>query len=451
MNLVQIAEDLKGLPMQALQAYMNGTNPSVPPYLAAGELQRRQAAQKAQSLKEGAAQGPMPSVKDQIEQAANSMVAQQQRQAQGMQQMAQQAQKTPMPVPQGTPKPEAQAQPEGGLAALPVRSSMFRAGGVVGYADGGAMSAAPGALEVLIKRRDEMRKLGLDTTKLDAQIAAMQPQAPEQTPLPTTTAGIQQLALQQSAEAARAPAPTEESQIAAHRKFEDYAGMPDYMKRLQALDEKYAESTKGRGLENLMRGLAAEASGRRGSIGLSAAETAAADRAADLAHAKTMAEAYGGLSQERMKALTEGQRGAAKSYWDAKQAATTGLGHLYAAASQADVSREGQASNERIQKAYAAQSGVGARTGDPVKDRRLILQAESANLARQLAGLKMPVTKEERDKKAALQQQFDDIQAALRDLRSPNVGGVETAGADGAAKAQSGSSLPPGVKVERVK
>ena len=140
MNLVQINERLKDLPMQVLQQYANGMSPEVPPYLALGELQRRETAQKQMATAQGAAQGPQPSVKEQVEQKAGLMALQQMQQ----QQMAQQMQQPrgPMPVPPGAPQPEAQPQPEmmarGGLAGIPVRRDMFEyaGGGIIAFAKG---------------------------------------------------------------------------------------------------------------------------------------------------------------------------------------------------------------------------------------------------------------------------------------------------------------------------
>ena len=61
MNLVQIQENLKDLPTQAIMAYANGKNPDVPPYMALSELNRRK------SMEQRAAQAPTQSVKDQLE------------------------------------------------------------------------------------------------------------------------------------------------------------------------------------------------------------------------------------------------------------------------------------------------------------------------------------------------------------------------------------------------
>lgn len=135
MNLVQINERLKDLPMQVVQQYANGMNPEVPPYLALGELQRREIAQKQMATAQGAAQGPQPSVKEQVEQKAGLMAAQALQQQQMQQQMSQP--RGPMPAPSGVPQPEAQpeAMARGGLAAVPMRSDMFEyaGGGIIAF------------------------------------------------------------------------------------------------------------------------------------------------------------------------------------------------------------------------------------------------------------------------------------------------------------------------------
>jgi hypothetical protein len=137
MNLVQINERLKDLPEQVIRQYANGMNPEVPPYLALGELQRREMSQKQMANAQGAQQGPQPSVKEQVEQRAGLMALQQMQQ----QQMAQQQSmpRGPMPAPAGVPQP--QQQPEvmmaarGGLARIPVRSDMFEyaGGGIIAF------------------------------------------------------------------------------------------------------------------------------------------------------------------------------------------------------------------------------------------------------------------------------------------------------------------------------
>jgi hypothetical protein len=145
MNLVQINERLKDLPMQVVQQYANGMNPEVPPYLALGELQRRELSQKQMATAQGGAQGPQPSVKEQVEQKAGLMALQQMQQ----QQMAQQQRpQGPMPVPAGVPQPEPQPEAmmaRGGLAGIPVRRDMFEyaGGGIVAFAEGGDTMGTP--------------------------------------------------------------------------------------------------------------------------------------------------------------------------------------------------------------------------------------------------------------------------------------------------------------------
>jgi hypothetical protein len=137
MNLVQINERLKDLPMQVIQQYANGMNPEVPPYLALGELQRRELSQK-QMANQGGAQGPQPSVKEQVEQKAGLMALQQMQQQQMAQQQA--MPRGPMPAPEGIAQPEQQPEAtmmaSGGLASLPVKFD-FASGGIVAFQDGG--------------------------------------------------------------------------------------------------------------------------------------------------------------------------------------------------------------------------------------------------------------------------------------------------------------------------
>ena len=142
MNLVQINERLKDLPMQVVQQYANGMNPEVPPYLALGELQRRELSQKQMATAQGGQQAPQPSIKEQVEQKAGLMALQQMQQQQVAQQQAQP--RGPMPTPAGVPQPEQQPEAmmaRGGLASIPVRSDMFEyaGGGIIAFAKGGSV------------------------------------------------------------------------------------------------------------------------------------------------------------------------------------------------------------------------------------------------------------------------------------------------------------------------
>jgi hypothetical protein len=137
MNLIQIQDRLKGMPMQAIMAYANGQNPEVPPYLALGELNRRKQMEKQD------AQTPKGSVKDEIEQSLMARNSAQQGilgvPHPSMQQVQPQTQ-----MPSGAPTPQAPEMPAaegeqyamGGVVALPVRNEMFNyaSGGIIAFA-----------------------------------------------------------------------------------------------------------------------------------------------------------------------------------------------------------------------------------------------------------------------------------------------------------------------------
>lgn len=115
MNLIQIQERLKELPLQAVMAYANGMNPEVPPYVALSELERR----KRMDQMTQPAQMPQGTVKDKIEQQVGLAEQQKQQQQAAMQQMM-----------------TAAAQPRG-LPAAPVPAQMFsRGGGIVAFSTG---------------------------------------------------------------------------------------------------------------------------------------------------------------------------------------------------------------------------------------------------------------------------------------------------------------------------
>ena len=174
MNLVQINERLKDLPMQVVQQYANGMNPEVPPYLALGELQRRELSQK-QMANRGGVQGPQPSVKEQVEQKAGLMALQQMQQEQMAQQMAQP--QGAMPAPAGVPQPQAQPQPEvmmarGGLASIPVRSDMFEyaGGGIVAFAEGGQPKYETRADKLYRENREAAERKRLEREQFNQEL-----------------------------------------------------------------------------------------------------------------------------------------------------------------------------------------------------------------------------------------------------------------------------------------
>ena len=136
MNLVQINERLKDMPLRAVEMYANGSSAQVPAYLALAEMERREKIFKEAAMRQGAAKGDLPSIKEQIEQRSGLMALQQGRMQQGQQQMADQSSGRPMPVPSNVESAEGQPQAEeSGIARLPVKEDMYRfaRGGIIGF------------------------------------------------------------------------------------------------------------------------------------------------------------------------------------------------------------------------------------------------------------------------------------------------------------------------------
>jgi hypothetical protein len=148
MNLVQIQERLKDMPIQAVMQYANGMNPEVPPYLALGELNRRK--KMEQSMQP--AEMPQGTIKDQLEQEVGLAALQKQlmnqlqtqglRQQQAAMSQGQQMARMPGPAPQGVPQPEVPEEVEmagGGVATLMVPDNQFEfgSGGIIAFKEGG--------------------------------------------------------------------------------------------------------------------------------------------------------------------------------------------------------------------------------------------------------------------------------------------------------------------------
>jgi len=128
MNLVKAQEYAASLPLAELKKYADGFNPAmIPPWLATGEMQAKMKRAEMANNLQGAAQGPMPSVKEQVEQKAGIMALQQAQQ----QQAAQRPMPVAGPVPDGTPQPTQQPQAPG-LDQLPSNIQMA-GGGIVAF------------------------------------------------------------------------------------------------------------------------------------------------------------------------------------------------------------------------------------------------------------------------------------------------------------------------------
>lgn len=189
MNLIQVQEHLKDMPMRAIMEYANGKNPQVPPYLALGELNRRK--QMEQSARTGTP--PEGTVKDKLEkeltgQATDLMQAGAAKQAQSNEQLQQSLMGQPQPVPEGTPQPpqpeeempempQPQQMAAGGLTSLPT-NDMFKfagGGGVVAFAEGDVV--VDQAEQAAREARNNLRQYGLRQQQQDPEGFAAAQQA----------------------------------------------------------------------------------------------------------------------------------------------------------------------------------------------------------------------------------------------------------------------------------
>lgn len=122
MNLIQIQDRLRGMPIQLLQQYANGSNPEVPPYIALSVLKQKEAELQQHANAQGAAQGQMPSVKSQLEQKVGTLQQQASMMPQGLAQPAAQPPQAPVQAASG------------GLMSGNAGASMrFAEGGIIGY------------------------------------------------------------------------------------------------------------------------------------------------------------------------------------------------------------------------------------------------------------------------------------------------------------------------------
>jgi hypothetical protein len=125
MNLIQIADHLKNIPLPVLNQYKNGSNPDVPPYMAAAEMQRRDTMMK--QYQNAQAKAPQNTVVDGLE---NQLTGKQPPPqmggiAAGMPQQA------PQQAPQSPPPSQGMTPPQ-----------QMNSGGIAGFAAGGQAQQA---------------------------------------------------------------------------------------------------------------------------------------------------------------------------------------------------------------------------------------------------------------------------------------------------------------------
>jgi len=324
MNLVQINEHLKDVPLQALMQYANGQDPMVPAYMATGEMKRREIMQQKQSQAQQAAQGQSPTVKEQVEQQAGLMALQAQQQKQAQQQMMQQAQAQPMPTPPQTPQPVPQGEEQaefamGGIARLPVNYD-FASGGIIAF-------AGEGRSDVPVVEETEEEKLRRIQKMLTQGLPSMQGiKPPAETPLPqqpvqsTADQGKKPMTLEElmtgpdtlSAAAQALKPQTIEDVNEARLKARQLAGVTgdygaDQRRRLSEEEAQYKAMLKDRQFDNLIAVLSGMGRGGLGGAGPAYLQNKAAQQAADIAQKRRMTERYGDIDA---KAREEGMAAA---------------------------------------------------------------------------------------------------------------------------------------------
>jgi hypothetical protein len=324
MNLVQINEHLKNVPLQALMQYANGQDPMVPAYMATGEMKRREVMQQKQSQAQQAAQGQSPTVKEQVEQQAGLMALQAQQQKQAQQQMMQQAQAQPMPTPPETPQPVPQGEEQaefamGGIARLPVNYD-FASGGIIAFA-GEGRSDVPVVEET---EEEKMRRLQKMLTQGLPSMQGIKPPAetplPQQPVQPTVQQGeklptLEELmtgpATMKAAQQALNPQGLEDINKA-RLQARELAGVTgeygaDQRRRLSEEEAQYKAMLKDRQFDNLIAVLSGMGRGGLGGAGPAYLQNKSAQQAADIAQKRRMTERYGDIEA---KAREEGMAAA---------------------------------------------------------------------------------------------------------------------------------------------
>ena len=285
LNLVQISERLKGMPLQAVMQYANGTNPEVPPYIALGELQRRkkmeQDAQQSAAMQQNPQQ--QPTVKQGIEQALTPQMPQQ-------------------GAPQAPPQQGAPQMPQqGGVPTLPAPNM------AKGFAPGGIVSFS-GEDESFVT--NESAGFSYDPEKL-----ASQQVNPDDLMIRRKREQLERLYGR-----SLGAVPTIEDEMNAMKSMRQKAGISEAgIARQQAirdLEAQQAKSKEGRGLEALAAGLTAYAGGpRRNALARSAqalGDVATKNKAADTQYRNMIMDAKLKLEDSQRAAFTGDMTAAAQ-------------------------------------------------------------------------------------------------------------------------------------------
>ena len=334
MNLVQINEHLKDMPIQALMSYANGSNPMIPAYMATGELKRREVMQQKSAQSQQAQQG-MPTVKDQVEQQAGLMALQAQQQKQAQEQMMQQAQAQPMPVPPEVPQPSMQEEEEpayayGGIAKLPVRSDMyeFNSGGIIAFKEGDKVPVVEETEEEKKRRIQRLLTQGLPSTQgiappetkppvaakedVPAGLPTLMPEPPKPALRPgeAEIPGLYDTQAQDIVKQRLTPRTLKEI-AESQAEAEKLAGVTgrygeDQMKRYGEEDAQYQQMLKDRNFNRMLAVLSGMGQGGLGGAAPAYLQTQSAEQSADIAQKRRMNELYGNVeAKQREEALAK--------------------------------------------------------------------------------------------------------------------------------------------------
>lgn len=316
MNLVQISEHLKDVPMQALAAYANGKDPMVPAYMATGEMQRREAMKQRSAASQQAGQGQKPTIKEQIEQKAGLMSLQSQQQQQAQQQMMQQAQAQPMPTPPETPQPQMQEeeQPEfamGGIAQLPVNYD-FASGGIIAFSEGDKVPVVEESEEEKKLRiaRELLSKGNMPMPQNAQGLKSLETQPPKDTRPGANIPGMYDTTAADIVKKRLTPRTMQEV-FASQAEADKLAGVTgkygeEQMKRYAEEDAQYKEMLKERDNNRLLAVLSGIGRGGLGGAAPAYLKSRAAEQAADIAQKRRMTQMYGDVeAKQREEAIAK--------------------------------------------------------------------------------------------------------------------------------------------------
>jgi len=411
MNLIQIQEHLKDLPMQVIQSYANGANPEVPPYMALAEMQRRQTMEQRAGQQQQAQQGPMPTVKEQIEQSAGlaGLQAKQAQQAQAQQQAPQGG-----PIPGGIPQPQAQPSPEqqgigtppqpqqpqptqrmaaGGMTAAQGIENLQVPMGMFEYSDGGILGYAGDEPQGSVVRDPEEEKKmkimqilnGYKQEEPPASAPASDPNAdqPQRAARPTSTE-TRPSRNQNSNDFLNDPAymdtmkrgmevKTPEQQIAMMKAAREAAGVRGnygeaQSRRYDEEDAQYKEALKNRGFNNFINVMSGIGRGGLGGAAPAYLQQTAAQEAADMAHKRRLNAARGDIeAKQREEAMGLGNE-AVKYTETQRNTATEASSKLFAEQQRAIANQALEVERNKNELARLEQSNINARELEKIRN-----------------------------------------------------------------------------------